>query len=974
MALPLFVTILLIVCCSAEAMPVLLSLTDSQKASTSSATDRAALLSFRSHIKSDPSRALASWGNQSIATCLWRGVTCGLSGRVTALDLPGLGLLGVITPELGNLTYLTQLHLPQNRLSGALPPELGNLLDLQHLDISENSIGGQIPPSLSNCRLLETMNFSSNRLQLEIPHQLGSLKNLKVLHVGNNNLTGSIPSEIGDLVNLNLLDVSYNNLTGKIPSEIGELKGIGKINLKSNQLMGPIPSTLGNLSALTYISIRSNKLTGSIPPLQGLSSISFLQLADNNLTGRIPSWLGNLSSLTVIDFRKNGLVGNIPESLGDLKLLKALSLSFNKLVGSINNITGKIPESIGNLIGLNVLGMDINLFEGNIPSSIGNLKKLNALSISNNNLSGSIPVTFGNLSALSRLGLDGNSLSGGIPSSLSRCPLQDLNLSHNRLTGPIPKELFLVSTLSNSLILDHNLLTGPLPSEVGNLRNVAGLDFSSNNISGEIPPSIGNCQSLQHLSISGNFLQGVIPSSLGQLNGLLELDLSHNNLSGRIPNFLGNMRGLTNLNLSFNNFEGEVPKDGIFLNVTAISILGNNGLCGGISQLNLPLCSSHPSNTHSQKKTMVISIVAGVLFLTSVVVLFAIIHWRSKTRREEKHESLLTEQHMRVSYAELVNATNDFSSENLVGVGSFGSVYKGRMTNHDQQLVIAVKVFNLQTRGALKSFDAECETLRYVRHRNLLKVLTVCSSTDFRGDDFKALIYEFLPNGNLNEWLHLHPEMEGEKKVLDLVQRISIAIDVASAIDYLHHHNPFPIIHCDLKPTNVLLDNNMVAQVGDFGLARFLHEDSSDILEQSTGWAAMRGTIGYAAPEYGQGNNASIQGDVYSFGILLLEMFTGKRPTDSEVTEGCNLHKYVEMALQDQAINVIDQHLLSVTEDDEGRTRGNQQTIREKRIACIVSALEIGISCSKDLPADRMQIRDALKELLVDREKLIRGS
>jgi serine/threonine protein kinase len=129
-----------------------------------------------------------------------------------------------------------------------------------------------------------------------------------------------------------------------------------------------------------------------------------------------------------------------------------------------------------------------------------------------------------------------------------------------------------------------------------------------------------------------------------------------------------------------------------------------------------------------------------------------------------------------------------------------------------------------------------------------LKILTVCSSTDFPGDDFKALIYEFLPNGNLHEWLHLHPERKGERKVLDLVQRISIAIVVASAIVYLHHHNPFPIIHCDLKPTNVLIDNNMVAQVGDFGLARFLHEDSSDILEQSTSWAAMRGTIGYAAP------------------------------------------------------------------------------------------------------------------------------
>jgi hypothetical protein len=326
------------------------------------------------------------------------------------------------------------------------------------------------------------------------------------------------------------------------------------------------------------------------------------------------------------------------------------------------------------------------------------------------------------------------------------------------------------------------------------------------------------------------------------------VDLSYNNLSGRIPDFLGKLRGLTNLNLSFNSFEGEVPKDGIFLNTTSLSIVGNNGLCGGIPQLKLPLCSRNPTKMLSRKKVMTISVVAGILSVILVFLLSALTHWRRKSRREKPQESLLSGQRMRVTYAELVNATNGFSSENLIGVGSFASVYKARMMNHDQQLVVAVKLFNLQTRGTFKSFDAECETMRCVRHRNLLKVLTVCSSTDFRGDDFKALIYEFLPNGNLHEWLHLHPEGEGENRVLDLVQRISIAIDVASAVDYLHNHNPFPIIHCDLKPTNVLLDNNMVAQVGDFGLARFLHDESSGILEQSTSWAALRGTIVYAAP------------------------------------------------------------------------------------------------------------------------------
>jgi len=211
-------------------------------------------------------------------------------------------------------------------------------------------------------------------------------------------------------------------------------------------------------------------------------------------------------------------------------------------------------------------------------------------------------------------------------------------------------------------------------------------------------------------------------------------------------------------------------------------------------------------------------------------------------------DQLLNDLHIRVGYADLVHATNGFASGNLVGVGSFGSVYKGRMMIHNQQVIIAVKVLNLQQRGAAQSFLAECETLRSVRHRNLVKILTVCSSIDFQGHDFKALVYEFLPNGNLDQWLHQYPEENGENSAVNIIRRLRIATDVASALDYMHHHRPSPIIHCDLKPSNILLDNDMVGHVADFGLARVLHQDHSVISEKSSGWATMRGTIGYAAP------------------------------------------------------------------------------------------------------------------------------
>ncbi|KAK3156719.1 hypothetical protein QOZ80_2AG0110950 [Eleusine coracana subsp. coracana] len=618
---------------------------------------------------------------------------------------------------------------------------------------------------------------------------------------------------------------------------------------------------------VTALDLRGLGLAGSVgSSLSGLTYLRRLDLAENRLSGGVPSPLP--PSLEHLNLSHNALHGTVPPELGSLRRLQMFNLVHN-------NLTGTIPASVGNLTSLIVLSLTNNNLAGAIPGALGErcaarlnrkpfhehgvlqhkrqhvkLDKLSNLYLYGNKLSGQIPPTIGNLTTLMELPLHDNMLTGPIPSSLGSCPLQKLGLDFNRLTGPIPKELLLISTLYYATF-QGNMLIGSLPSEIGHLTNLEFLDISGNSLTGEIPASLGNCQILQYCIMKGNIFQGKIPDSMAQVRGLVSLDLSRNNFSGHIPDFLGTVKSLEQLDISYNNFYGEVPKSGIFLNTSAFSIKGDMALCGGIPQLKLPPCSSNGSMTskRSRKLVMTISVVTAILGITLLLALFVFCHQRRKFKISEDALPIINDQHVRVSYINLVNATNGFASENLIGTGSFGSVYKGTMFNHVLEMVVAVKVLNLQQRGASQSFIAECETLRSARHRNLVKILTVCSSNDSGGLDFKAIVFDYLPNGNLDQWLHQHVLGHGTRRGLDLAQRIDIAIDVASALEYLHHYKPTPIVHCDLKPSNILLDNDMVAHVGDFGLARFMHQDQTNVLDLSSGWATRRGTIGYAAPE-----------------------------------------------------------------------------------------------------------------------------
>ncbi|KAJ9128942.1 hypothetical protein P3X46_034299 [Hevea brasiliensis] len=977
-------------------------------------TDRFALLQFKGKISSDPNDIFSSW-NDSVHFCKWQGVTCGPKHqRVRSLNLQGLSLSGTISPHVGNLSFLRFLRLGDNRFHGEIPEEVGQVFRLRYLNLTNNPLSGEIPSNIGNCSELEDLILIYNNLVGKIPAELVSLRKLVALYIGKNSLTGEIPRSFGNLSSLQMIYLGENHLQGKIPNEFGQLTSLTWLELGANNLSGKIPPALYNISSINTIGTTYNQLSGSIPANIGLTlpNLKELLLAQNGFFGTIPESLANASRLQLIDISNNSFTGQFPTNLGNLRGLQSLHLEFNffgsntsqdlsfvpslancsnlqqlyfdgnnfggalpSSVGNLSNlvqlglgrnpISGTIPEEVGNLVNLYRLDMDGNLFSGSIPISFGKLQKLERLTLNQNLLSGEIPVFLGNITKLYWLQLEGNKFQGNVNPSLGSCQnLRFLDVSRNKLTGIIPSQILGLSSLSETLNLSQNSLTGIIPSEVGNLRSINALDVSENKLYGEIPKTIGDCSRLEILNMQGNFLQGPIPSTFVSLRGLQRIDLSRNNLSGNVPNELEKLIFLQYLNLSFNNFEGEVPKTGVFSNATAFSLAGNSNLCGGIPELRLPAC---PVKKEKHRRTSIVIILTTTIssFLFVMIVTSLCVFYRRKSKKIPIFSPFMVDKLPQISYRELLKATGGFSSENLIGQGSFGSVYKGSL-DEQAECFVAVKVLNLQQHGASKSFIAECKALKNIRHRNLVKILTYCSSIDFKGNDFKALVFTFMANGSLEMWLH--PEQNGNRQTrkLNFLRRLCIAIDVASALHYLHDHCDTQIVHCDLKPSNILLDNDMTAHVGDFGLARLISECTSNPSQSQIFSTGIKGTVGYMAPEYGAGSNVTTYGDVYSFGILLLEMFTGKRPTHEVFTDGLDLHNYVKTKLPGQVIQVMDPTLFTLGEVGEATAAAenmDDESIEDSVRECVVSVLQIGVACSAVVPQDRMNMRDVTSKL-----------
>ncbi|KAG2681362.1 hypothetical protein I3760_11G141100 [Carya illinoinensis] len=719
----------------------------------------------------------------------------------------------------------------------------------------------------------------------------------------------------------------------------------------------------GNVTNDPYNSLSSWVLSGD--PCQDYrgvfcNSAGFVErilLWNTSLAGVLSPALSGLKSLRILTLFGNRFSGIIPQEYADIQTLWKINLSSNALSGSI-------PGFIGDLPSIRFLDLSRNDFAGEIPSALFKYcnktsERMEFLDASANNLDGQIPLSITNCRSLKVLDLAYNRLNGSIPAEIGGMKmLLVIRLGSNLIGGTIPKELGSIELLQ---VLDlHNLkLVGEIPGDVSNCRFLLELDVSSNALEGEIPDTLSNMTYLVVLDLHGNRLNGNIPPSIGRISNLQFLDLSQNLLSGSIPPSLGNLTMLTHFNVSYNRLSGTIPS--ALQHFGPSAFFNNPLLCG--APLDTSCSSKGNGTTPAQRKTKVLSnsvivaIVAAALILTGVCVV-SIMSIKVR-RRKQVDETVVVEStplgstESNVIIGKLVLFSKSLPSkyedweagtkalldkECLIGGGSIGTVYR---TNFEGGISIAVK--KLDTLGRIRNqdeFEQEIGQLGNLRHPNL-----VAFQGYYWSSTMQLILSEFVQNGNLYDNLHglnyAGTSTGGSSTVLFWSRRFHIALGTARALAYLHHDCRPQVLHLNIKSTNILLDENYEAKLSDYGLGKLL-----PILD-NYGLTKFHNAVGYVAPELAQSLRVSEKCDVYSFGVILLELVTGRKPVESpRANEVVVLCEYVRALLESgSASDCFDRSLRGFAENE------------------LIQVMKLGLICTSEVPSRRPSMAEVVQVL-----------
>ncbi|KAL1821386.1 hypothetical protein ACET3Z_016255 [Daucus carota] len=873
----------------------------------------------------------------------------------------GGGFQGAFAPKASNVTcdctfsnnsvcHVTNIKLKALNLTGELPSEFSKLAFLQELDLTQNYINGTIPVAFGHLPL-KILGLTDNRLSGLIPRELANIDTLEELTIEDNQMGGSLPPELGRLKSLRRLLISANNFTGRKPESYSALKNLSDFRIDGSRLSGKIPDFIGNWTKMTILDMQGTSMEGPIPSsISLLKNLQELRISDlNGPVSRFPN-LGGMTNMKYLILRNCLITDPIPDYLSDMQSLNTLDLSFNRLYGHI-------PDSMQSIPHMNFLYLNSNLLTGTIPSWISDSKE-------------NFDVSYNNFTQ---------------PPSQYRCQASSVNLvaSHSLSTSNstlwcLKKDLPCPGTTRyHSLFIncggpkvesggreyeDDSVTEGPSyfnpkdrwaysSSGVFIYNDKSNYVATNTNVTGEVyyqtarlsPSSLkyyGLCLRKGSYKVRLHFAEiqfsdDATFSAIGRRIFDVSIQGSVVRKDFNVAEEAGGIgKGIT--------LEQDVIVNGSTLEIhlywagKGTTAVPNRGVYGPL----ISAISVTPNFNTGGLSTLAIAgiVVASLVGLGLILAVLWIKGFLGRKDAEDKElRGAIEQQTGYYSLRHIKAATGNFDHANKIGEGGFGPVYKGILPDGKE---IAVKQLSSKSKQGNREFINEIGMISALQHPNLVKLYGCC----IEGNQL-LLIYEYLENNSLARALFGRDE---ERLNLDWPTRKKILLEIARGLTYLHEESRLKIVHRDIKATNVLLDKDLNAKISDFGLAKLDEEENTHISTR------IAGTIGYMAPEYAMRGYLTDKADVYSFGIVALEIVSGKSNTSC-------MPKEEFVYLLDRAYVLQEQgNLLEIVDPVLGKNYSKQEAL---------SILNVGLLCSNPSPTLRPSM-SAVVSMLQGKQKV----